>query len=92
MMVEKFVCPNCGKEHEKKTYETQAEAVAFTFTEDYFQLIWDMKKDNAKEMPLEEFCKELVLTAVYNYYKNRRRIRIEKGSIQPINGTEHQRD
>ena len=29
-------------------------------------------------MPLEEFCKELVFSAIYNYHKNRRRIKVEK--------------
>jgi len=40
--------------------------------------VWEKKKDGVKEMPLEEFCKELVFSAIYNYHKNRRRIKVEK--------------
>jgi len=33
-------------------------------------------------LSLEEFCKELILIAIYNYHKNRRTIKVEKDSIK----------
>ena len=88
MRIEKYICPGCKKEHTREVYESQSEGVARIFTENYFQLIWDMKKDKLNEMPIEEFCKELVLASVFNYHKNRRRIRIEKSNIEPENRTD----
>jgi len=82
MRVEKYVCQGCKKEHVRKVYENRSEAVADVFMELYWSLIWEKKKDRVKELSFEDFCKELVFMAVYNYHKNRRRIKVEKSCIE----------
>lgn len=82
MRIEKYICHRCKKEHTRKIYENQSEAVADIFVELYFPLIWEKKKDRVKELAFEDFCRELVFMTVYNYHKNRRRIKIEKSCIE----------
>lgn len=90
MIIEKYICPGCNKEHERRTYESDSEGVAHIFIDEYFPLIWGKKKDKAEQMAIEEFCKELVFSSIYNYHKNRRRIKIEKSSIEHHDRTENQ--
>lgn len=92
MRIEKYICPGCGKEHERKLYESQSEGVADVFIELWFPIIWEKKKNRIKEVGFEDFCKELVFMSIYNYHKNRRRIRVEKSCVQPSNRTEDSRD
>lgn len=90
MIIRKYKCNNCNVEHERKTYENISEGTADIFTESYFIPIWDKMKDRIKEISIEDFCKELVFTAVYHYHKNRRRIKVEKSSIEYTDGAEDQ--
>ncbi len=85
MIIKQFKCNHCGKIHERKFYENKSEAVADIFTESYFVPIWDKMKEQIKEKGIEEFCKELVFTAVYHYHKDRRRIVVAKDSIRTDN-------
>lgn len=78
----KYKCPGCDKEHTKKIYADQSEGVAQIFVEEYFFPIWEKKKEMAEKLSLEEFCRELILVAIYNYHKNRRKIKVEKDSIE----------
>ncbi len=80
-VVEIFKCAGCGREHQSKIYENASEAIADEFTEGFFAPIWDKLKEQAKRKSLEEFCKEIMFYAVYNYHRNKRRIRITRGSI-----------
>ena len=92
MLIKKFKCNNCETIHERKSYENQSEGVADIFTDSYFAPIWDKMREKIKEKDIEEFCKELVFTAVYHYHKNRRRIKVAKNTIEPTNRTENQTD
>lgn len=82
MRVEKYFCEGCKKEHVRKIYGSRSEAVADVFMELYWSSIWEKKKDRVKELSFEDFCKDLVFMAVYNFHKNRRRIKVEKGCIE----------
>jgi hypothetical protein len=82
MLITKYRCGNCNKEHEKKVYATQSEGVADIFTEQFFPSLWEVMKEKSQKQPLDQFCKELVLTAIYHYHKNRRRIHVAKDSIE----------
>lgn len=78
----KYKCSRCDKEHTRKIYANQSEGIAQIFVEEYFPSIWEKKKERAEKLSLEEFCKELILVAIYNYHKNRRKIKVEKDSIE----------
>ena len=82
MKIEKYICPGCNKEHIEKSYDNQSEGVADIFIDRYFSIIWDKMKGKAKDLSLEEFCKEFVLISIYNYHKNRGKIRVGKSSIE----------
>jgi hypothetical protein len=92
MIIKQFKCKHCEKIHERKFYENKSEAAADIFTENYFIPIWNKMKEQIKEKDIEDFCKELVFTAVYHYHRNRRRIIVAKDSIEPANRTENQSD
>lgn len=92
MIIKTFKCNNCETIHERKFYQNQSEGTADIFTEMYFSPIWEMMKEKIKEKNIEEFCKELVFTAVYHYHKNRRRIKVAQDTIEPANGTENKTD
>jgi len=92
MIIKQFKCNHCEKIHERRFYENKSEAVADIFTESYFVTLWNQMKEQIKEKDIEEFCKELVFTAVYHYHKNRGRIIVAKDSIEPANRTENQSD
>ena len=81
MIIQKYVCQGCGKEHERRVFADKSEGIAVVFTEEFFPQLWELKKDNSANLPLEEFCKELFELAVYNYHKNSRRIRIDKEDV-----------
>lgn len=81
MIIQKYICQGCGKEHERRVYGDKSEGVTTVFMEEWFPPLWEKKKDEAANMPLEEFCKELVRLAIYNYHKNKRSIRLGKDDI-----------
>jgi len=82
MRIIKYRCPNCDKEHTRKIYTDKSEGVAQIFVGEYFPSLWEKKKEMSEKLSLEEFCKELILIAIYNYHKNRRKIKVEKDSIE----------
>ncbi len=82
MEIRTYWCDNCKKEHTVKTYENKSEAVSDIFMETGFPNIWNQLKEKQKELPIEEFCKELVETSVYNFHKYLKRIKVPKGSIK----------
>ena len=92
MLIKKYHCKGCGKDHEVKVYDNQSEGVADIFTEWFFPTLWEKMKDKSDKMPLEQFCKELVTNAIYHYHKNRRRIRVEKSSIEHQHGINNSRN
>lgn len=90
MIIQKHVCQNCGKEHERRVYVDKSEGITTVFMEELFPPFWEQIKHRASQMPQEDFCKELVKMAIYNYHKNSRRIRIGKEDIIADGKTENQ--
>lgn len=90
MIIEKYVCKNCSREHERRIYANKSEVAAVIFTEKFFPPIWEKIKQKAPEMPLEDFCKELTELAVYTCHKHGRSIRMAKGDLISNNSTEKQ--
>ena len=86
MKIVHFKCKTCGKEHRNKVYENASEGTADIFTERFFAPIWERFKDEPRE-PLEKFCKDLMFFTIYTYHLNRRRIHVEKNSVEHSNGT-----
>ena len=82
MEIRKYWCKNCKKEHIVKTYENKSEALMDVFMKNAFPDIWGKLKEKQKEMSIEEFCKELVETSVYNFHKYMRKLRFNKNSIK----------
>ena len=89
MKIEKYWCKNCKKEHIVKTYENKSEALMDVFMEHAFPNIWNELKEKQKEMPIEEFCRELVETSVYNFHKYMKRLKFNKKSIKQKEDTEN---
>jgi len=82
MEIRKNICENCKREHIEKIYINKSEAITDLFIEYYFPKVWDMMKEKYKEIPLEEFCNELVFTSIYNFHKNIRKFKVDKRSIK----------
>jgi hypothetical protein len=82
MEIRKYWCDNCKKEHIVKIYENKSEALADVFMENAFPDIFNNLKEKQKELSIEEFCKELVETSVYNFHKHMKRLKVPKGSIK----------
>ena len=89
MIIQKYICQGCGKEHERRVYDNKSEFAAFIFANEFFPEIWEKIKQKASEKPLDEFCKDLVWMAIYNYHKNSRSIRIGKDDIIADGKTEN---
>lgn len=90
MEIRKYWCKNCKKEHVVKTYENKSEALMNLFMENAFPNIWNELKEKQKEMSIEEFCKELVETSIYNFHKYMKKLKIPKESIKQKGELENQ--
>ncbi|MCX6803877.1 MAG: hypothetical protein NTY48_04890 [Candidatus Diapherotrites archaeon] len=81
MIIEHYFCHGCGREHERRVYESKAEMATVIFMKEFFPQLWEKLKQKANEVPVEDFCKKLVEAALYTYLKNSRRIRKSKDDI-----------
>jgi len=82
MEIKKYWCSGCKKEHIKKIYENKSEGMMDIFMEKFFPIIWRDLKEESEKIEFEEFCRKLVETAIYNFHKNIRRIKVDKKSIK----------
>ena|SRR3989338_2077295 len=90
MIIQKYICQGCGKEHERKVYSDKCEMAAFVFADKWAQSLYESTKKNFPGLAEEEFCRELVISAVYNYLKNKRSIRIGRGDLIADGASEKQ--
>jgi len=82
MEIKKYWCENCKKEHVVKTYENKSEALSDKFIESIFPIIWKDLKEKYKDLPLEEFCREVVFDSIYHFHKHMKKLKVENTSIK----------
>ncbi len=82
MEIKKYVCGNCKAEHIEKVYKDKSEALSDLFIEYYFPQLWNIMKEKYKNITIEEFCNELIFTAIYHFHKNIRKFKVDKRSIK----------
>ncbi|MBU3913058.1 MAG: hypothetical protein KKE50_03105 [Nanoarchaeota archaeon] len=85
MEIRKYWCDNCKMEHVVKTYKNKSEALADIFMENDFPVIWNHLKEKQKELPIEEFCKEIVEASVYNFHRYIKKLKVPNGSVKHEN-------